>query len=87
VYATQGRYNARVSKLKHYYGLNHLHYLTTIMRFRVWQRRFYDMNIWNSKKRDKKLNYMHNHPVKRGLVKYPGDWPWSRRGGEVLFLE
>ncbi len=27
------------------------------------------------------------HPVQRGLVKRPGDWPWSRRGGEVLFLE
>jgi hypothetical protein len=29
MFATQGRYNVRVSKLKHYYGLNHLHYLTT----------------------------------------------------------
>ena len=29
MYATQGRYNLRVSKLKHYYGLNHPHYLTT----------------------------------------------------------
>ena len=29
MYATQGRYNVRVSTLKHYYGLNHLHYLTT----------------------------------------------------------
>jgi hypothetical protein len=29
MYATQGRYNVRVSKLKHCYGLNHLHYLTT----------------------------------------------------------
>jgi hypothetical protein len=29
MYATQGRYNVRVSKLKHYYGLNHLHYLIT----------------------------------------------------------
>jgi len=27
MYATQGRYKVRV--LKHYYGLNHLHYLTT----------------------------------------------------------
>ena len=27
MYATQGRYDVRV--LKHYYGLNHLHYLTT----------------------------------------------------------
>ena len=37
----------------------------------------YDMNIWSPKKRDEKLNYMHNNPVKRGLLKHPGDWPWS----------
>jgi putative transposase len=24
-----------------------------------------------------KLNYMHNNPVRRGLVAQPGDWPWS----------
>jgi len=29
MYATRGRYDVRVSKLKHYYGPNHLHYLTT----------------------------------------------------------
>jgi hypothetical protein len=29
MYATQGRYSVRVSELKHYYGLNRLHYLTT----------------------------------------------------------
>jgi hypothetical protein len=46
MYATLGRYNVRVSKLKRYYGLNHLH-------------------------------YMHNNPLKRGLAKHPGDWPWS----------
>jgi putative transposase len=55
--------------------------------FRVWQRKGYDMNIWTPKKRDEKLNYMHNNPVNRGLVKEPGDWPWSRRGGAVLFPE
>ena len=26
------------------------------------------MNIWTTKKRAEKLNYMHNNPVKRGLV-------------------
>jgi hypothetical protein len=31
-----------------------------------------------------KLNYMHNNPVKRGSVAWPGGWPWSRRGGEIL---
>ena len=46
-------------------------------RYRVWQRRFYDGNVWSEKKRLEKLNYMHNNPVKRGLVKAPGDWPWS----------
>ncbi len=44
---------------------------------RVWQRRFYDLNIWSPKKHLEKLNYMHNNPVKRGLVMEPGDWPWS----------
>ena len=29
-----------------------------------------------SKARDK-LDYMHNNPVKGGLVAQPGDWPWS----------
>ena len=29
MYATQGRYNVRVSELKHYCGLNRLHYFTT----------------------------------------------------------
>jgi putative transposase len=44
---------------------------------RVWQRRFYDMNIWTEKKILEKLNYMHNNPVQRRLVKQPGGWPWS----------
>jgi hypothetical protein len=29
------------------------------------------------KKYLEKLGYMHNNPVKRGLVASPGDWPWS----------
>ena len=44
---------------------------------RVWQRGGYDLNIWSDKKRLEKLTYMHNNPVKRGLVMQPGDWPWS----------
>lgn len=45
--------------------------------FRVWQRRFYDLNVWSPKKRDEKLTYMHNNPVKRGLAREPGEWEWS----------
>jgi REP-associated tyrosine transposase len=46
-------------------------------RFRVWQRRGYDFNVWSSKKRNEKLDYMHNNPVVRKLVDQPGDWQWS----------
>src|SRR5579859_560592 len=45
--------------------------------FRVWQRRGYDLNVWSPRKRDEKLNYMHNNPVTRKMVDKPGDWPWS----------
>jgi hypothetical protein len=34
-------------------------------------------NVYSEAKRREKLNYMHNNPVKRGLVKEPGDCPWS----------
>jgi REP-associated tyrosine transposase len=45
--------------------------------FRVWQRRFYDFNVWSDKKRLEKLDYMHDNPVHRRLVDSPADWPWS----------
>jgi REP-associated tyrosine transposase len=43
----------------------------------VWQARFYDFNVWGQHKRVQKLRYMHNNPVKRGLVLEPGQWAWS----------
>ena len=33
-----------------------------------WQARFYDFNVWTTKKRTEKLRYVHRNPVKRGLV-------------------
>ena len=45
--------------------------------YRLWQRRFYPFNVFTEKKLQEKLDYMHNNPVKRGLVSTPGDWPWS----------
>jgi putative transposase len=43
----------------------------------VWQRRFYDYNLWTARKRIEKLQYMHRNPVVRGLVQEPEQWPWS----------
>lgn len=44
---------------------------------RVWQRRFYDLNVWSEKKQREKLDYMHANPVTRGLVASADQWPWS----------
>ncbi|MFZ0969600.1 MAG: transposase, partial [Candidatus Acidiferrales bacterium] len=45
-----------------------------------WQHRLYDFNVWSDKKKIEKLEYMHQNPVKRGLVRDPKDWPWSSFG-------
>jgi putative transposase len=42
-----------------------------------WQARFYDFNVWTTKKRVEKLRYMHRNPVRRGLVESPEQWRWS----------
>jgi putative transposase len=47
------------------------------LRTPFWQARFYDFNVWTTKKRVEKLRYMHRNPVKRGLVSSPEQWPWS----------
>jgi putative transposase len=42
-----------------------------------WQARFYDFNVFTTKKRIEKLRYMHRNPVKRGLATSPEQWHWS----------
>ena len=37
----------------------------------VWQKRFYDFNVWSARKHVEKLRYMHRNPVSRGLVSEP----------------
>jgi REP-associated tyrosine transposase len=43
----------------------------------IWQKRFYDFNVWTEHKRIEKLRYMHRNPVQRGLVAFPELWQWS----------
>lgn len=47
------------------------------LRYRLWQPGFYDFNIHSEEKLLEKLNYMHNNPVKAGLVLSPCDYEWS----------
>ena len=43
----------------------------------VWQKRYYPFNVFTPAKALEKIEYMHNNPVKAGLVKDACDWPWS----------
>jgi putative transposase len=42
-----------------------------------WQARYYDFNLWSEKKLYEKMNYIHQNPVRRGLVARAEDWKWS----------
>ncbi len=50
---------------------------TDVVLPHFWQKRFYDFNVWSGKKIREKLEYMHQNPVKRGLVSGPAHWVWS----------
>lgn len=43
----------------------------------IWQHRFYDFVLWTAQKRQEKLHYIHQNPVRRGLVERPEQWRWS----------
>jgi putative transposase len=42
-----------------------------------WQARYYDRNIWSAQELQEKLHYIHQNPVRRGLVERAEDWVWS----------
>jgi REP-associated tyrosine transposase len=50
----------------------------------IWQKRFYDFNVWSHRKQVEKLNYIHDNPVRRGLVAAPELWRWSSYRTYVL---
>ena len=43
----------------------------------IWQRRYWEHQIRNEEDYQKHLDYLHYNPVKHGLVKQVGDWPYS----------
>jgi putative transposase len=43
----------------------------------LWQKRYYDFNVFTHSKFVEKLRYIHRNPVERGLVDTPEQWQWS----------
>ncbi len=46
-------------------------------KFKIWEDRFDDLYLNQEKTFWVKFNYIHNNPVKAGLVKRPEDYPYS----------
>jgi putative transposase len=42
-----------------------------------WQPRYYDFNVFTTRKFKEKIQYIHRNPVTRGLVSKPEDYRWS----------
>ncbi|MCC6677374.1 MAG: transposase [Phycisphaerales bacterium] len=48
---------------------------------RFWQQGGgYDRDLWSPEAISNSINYIHNNPVRAGLVKQPEEWRWSSRG-------
>jgi putative transposase len=43
----------------------------------IWQRSFWDRQMWSDHACDVKWLYVRNNPVRHGLVKRPDDWPFQ----------
>ena len=43
----------------------------------IWQAKYYDFNVYSKRMIEEKLAYMHDNPVRAGLVKLPGRWESS----------
>jgi putative transposase len=62
-------------------------------RFRLWKPRFDDLIITSEHQFQVKLDYIHNNPVKAGLVENACDWrnssavDWARGGSGLLPIE
>lgn len=44
---------------------------------RFWQSKYYAFEIYEQRTLEQKIQYMHQNPVRRGLVLRPADWKWS----------
>ncbi len=43
----------------------------------IWQTSFYDHRVRNAEEYERFKNYIHDNPVRRGLVQKVGDWPFG----------
>ncbi len=49
----------------------------------LWQDGKHSLHLWSEKLIRQKINYIHDNPVRSGLVTQPADYPWSSYGAFV----
>jgi REP element-mobilizing transposase RayT len=64
-----------ILRIFHYYALKY--HPNKNRRYQVWLDGFWSTNIYSDKFFHQKLDYIHNNPIKAGLVKDLADYPWS----------
>ncbi|MEW5995694.1 MAG: transposase [Candidatus Zixiibacteriota bacterium] len=56
-------------------------------RFVFWKQRFDDLVIWSEKQFRTKVEYIHNNPVRAGLVRRSVDYPYSSARDWLVGIE
>lgn len=81
---TDDDYSTRWSNIKRYFSTACVGVTGDVLKSRqskrnkpVWQNRFWEHTIQNERDRQNHMDYIHYNPVKHGLVKSPGEWPYS----------
>jgi len=64
-------------RIRNVLGSEDLSYFTREGPYRLWQARYDDVILITQEQFEIKLRYIHNNPVKSGLVQYAAEWPYS----------
>ena len=71
------RYFSKNCNPKFYEDIFQSHHREKMGYLPVWQKRFYEHTIRDEKDYNTKLQYIHNNPVKHGLVENIHDWKYG----------
>jgi putative transposase len=77
---TSGEIRRQIEKDGRYKLLEELRYEKRQQKFKVWQDRFDDVVLYTKKVMESKLEYIHQNPVKAGIVDYPTKYTHSSAG-------
>ena len=84
---TSGEIRRMLEKDGHINLLNKLRYDHREQKFKIWQDRFDDVYLESINVIETKIDYIHENPVKKGLVKLPEEYKYSSAAFYILDQE